>query len=166
MSSVKESVEIYTENEVIENCDHQKIPMTKIYTFGFVYLMILFVLFLFEFGDLTFTMFITGAIVNLIDTYPHEHLHNWAFKRNEYDSEIRYFPFPPHVLAEKQHIDSSTWERMELAPLLGLGYVYLFYTTGFTAIFGFDPTEILAFTFVILSLHIVSCLNDLFLYFE
>lgn len=107
---------------------------------------------------------VTGFLLVAVTLPIHEKLHQLVFNRNGYDSEIRYRYSPPHVLAEEQHIDSDTWERMELAPLLALGICFSLFTPTVVAILGYGITEILVFSLLVLAIHVLSCFKDIWLY--
>lgn len=168
MTTDKKSVEAYTETDVEKKCVLQKgVPEKYLIPTGIFSLSPLMFIFALRHGIISSIIILLTSVFIIIALTPvHEKLHQWAFNRNGYESEIRYFHNPPHVLAEKQHVDPDTWKQMELAPFVGLGSVILFFSIGLTAMLGLNSTDMLAFTLLLLGFHTLGSANDLFLYYR
>jgi hypothetical protein len=92
----------------------------------------------------------------------HEKLHQLGFSWGGYDSEIRLWHNPPHVIARNQHIDADTWITMEIAPAIGVGIVLFLFTPPVAVIAGAEKWDTLIFTIVVLFIHIGGSAGDLY----
>lgn len=114
--------------------------------------------------DFIFTAYMTLPVLLIIIllTPLHERLHQIGFNWGGYDSEIRLWHYPPHVIARRQHVDARTWIIMEIAPLVGIAILLVLFTPPISVILGAGRWETIIITLLSLGFHFGSAGGDFY----
>jgi len=152
-----------TETDVPNRCDHIAAMNGQVIALVILVLTPPIILMMILYGLMGLGVVAIAYLIVFLTTPIHEKLHKLVFDRGDYQSEIRYNHLRPHVIAPNQHIDTDTWKRMELAPFVGLGIVFMLFIPPLPIFAGANSVETITFTYAVLSIHTAGSMSDLWI---